>query len=62
MMLGIECRDANTAQDAWRDILQRGVITLPCGSDGEVLSITPPLGIERELLQDALERVSESLR
>ena len=62
MMLGIACRDAQTALDAWREILQRGVITLPCGSDGDVLSITPPLCIDPDLLQDALERVCESLR
>ena len=41
----------------WR----RGVIVLPSGDDGRVLSITPPLAIEPELLELALDRLVEAL-
>ena len=47
---------------AWLHCLDRGVITLPAGDDGQVLSMTPALGIDGEGLDQALEIVCESLR
>jgi 4-aminobutyrate aminotransferase/(S)-3-amino-2-methylpropionate transaminase len=61
MMLGIECTGPETALGAWRHALQRGVITLPCGDDDSVVSITPPLGIQREIFGLALDRLCETL-
>jgi 4-aminobutyrate aminotransferase-like enzyme len=38
-----------------------GFILLPSGDDGRVLSITPPLCIEREILSLAVEALAEAL-
>ena len=62
LMLGIECRDSEIVERAWLQCLARGVITLPAGDDGRVLSMTPALGIDGEGFDQALEIVCESLR
>jgi 4-aminobutyrate aminotransferase-like enzyme len=54
LMLGIECDSPETALRACRAALARGVILLPSGDDGRVLSVTPPLCIGREALEYAL--------
>jgi 4-aminobutyrate aminotransferase/(S)-3-amino-2-methylpropionate transaminase len=54
LMIGIECDDPHTAADACRAALARGVIVLPAGDDGRVLSVTPPLCIDEEALLGAL--------
>jgi 4-aminobutyrate aminotransferase/(S)-3-amino-2-methylpropionate transaminase len=61
LLLGIECASPQVAAAASSAALERGVIVLPSGDDGRVLSISPPLGIEREILDDALARLMESL-
>ena len=43
------------------EALRRGLLVLPSGDDGRVLSITPPLSIEPELLELALDRLVEAL-
>jgi 4-aminobutyrate aminotransferase/(S)-3-amino-2-methylpropionate transaminase len=57
LMLGIECQSSERVEQVWVDSLKRGVITLPAGDDGRVLSLTPPLGIPRDGFEDALDRV-----
>jgi 4-aminobutyrate aminotransferase-like enzyme len=37
------------------------VITLPSGDDGRVISICPPLCIDRELLELAIELLVEAI-
>jgi len=61
LMLGIECDSPATAQRACRAALGRGVILLPSGDDGRVLSLTPPLCIGREALEHALAIVLAEL-
>ncbi|MCZ6782304.1 MAG: aspartate aminotransferase family protein [Proteobacteria bacterium] len=61
LMLGVECTSGARAADAAAKALGRGVIVLPSGDDGSVLSITPPLSIERDTLLDALEVLAECL-
>ena len=61
LMLGIECDSPERAARGVRRALKRGYILLPSGDDGRVLSITPPLGIEPEVLLDALGTVLEGL-
>jgi 4-aminobutyrate aminotransferase-like enzyme len=56
LMIGIEGRD-DSARRACRAALQGGVVVLPSGPRGEVLSITPPLTISEDLLRLALQRV-----
>lgn len=56
MMIGIVGR-GDAAKRACHAALRQGVIALPSGPGGEVLSITPPLSIPEDLLRLALERV-----
>jgi 4-aminobutyrate aminotransferase/(S)-3-amino-2-methylpropionate transaminase len=62
LLLGIECDDPARVNAAVVGALQRGVIVLMSGDAGEVVSITPPLSIEPELLEDALDVLVEELR
>ncbi|MFI5319929.1 MAG: aspartate aminotransferase family protein [Myxococcota bacterium] len=55
LMLGIECDTPETALRACAAALARGVILLPSGDDGRVLSVTPPLCVGRAALEHALE-------
>jgi 4-aminobutyrate aminotransferase/(S)-3-amino-2-methylpropionate transaminase len=61
LMLGIECDAPATALAACAEALRRGVILLPSGEDGRVLSVTPPLSIGSEALIRALAIVLEGL-
>ncbi|HEY5658897.1 MAG TPA: aspartate aminotransferase family protein [Myxococcota bacterium] len=61
LLLGVECDDAARVATACSAALARGVITLPCDDTGRVLSITPPLSIEPEILESALDVVAEAL-
>ncbi|MFP8874616.1 MAG: aminotransferase class III-fold pyridoxal phosphate-dependent enzyme, partial [Myxococcota bacterium] len=61
LMLGIECANTAVARAACRAALSRGIILLASGDDGRVLSITPPLCIEAELLDSALDEVCQIL-
>jgi 4-aminobutyrate aminotransferase/(S)-3-amino-2-methylpropionate transaminase len=57
LMLGIECDTGARAARALAEALRRGLILLPCGPEGRVLSVTPPLCIERGALLAALAEV-----
>jgi 4-aminobutyrate aminotransferase/(S)-3-amino-2-methylpropionate transaminase len=61
LLLGIECAEPEVAALACRRALERGVIVLASGGDGRVLSVTPPLVIEREALAAALDVLVECL-
>ncbi|MAJ58722.1 MAG: hypothetical protein CBC48_01420 [bacterium TMED88] len=50
MMIGIECTTPKLAQRVTRRALERGVIVLPSGPGGRVVSLTPPLCIGPEQL------------
>jgi 4-aminobutyrate aminotransferase/(S)-3-amino-2-methylpropionate transaminase len=62
LMIGIECDGPETAARACSAALSRGIILLSGGDDGAVLSITPPLCIERDALIAALEILVECIR
>jgi 4-aminobutyrate aminotransferase-like enzyme len=55
LLLGIELESTALALAAWQEALRRGVICLPSGDDGRVLSVTPPLSIEPDILCQALD-------
>ena len=57
LMIGVDCGDGDVAGRACRRALARGLILLPSGDRGEVISLTPPLSIAPELLWDALRRL-----
>lgn len=69
MMLGVELVDPATglpdAARAWRAVvagLRRGLILLPCGRSGNILSITPPLTLPDAALEFAAAEISRILR
>jgi len=61
LMIGVACDDGARTAEAVRRCLARGVILLPSGDDGSILSITPPLVIGEAALDAALDVVAESL-
>jgi len=61
LMIGVECDTPRRALDATRRCLGRGVLLLPSGDDGRVLSITPPLVIDETAFDFALDVVAESV-
>ena len=61
LLMAIECDTPEQASRACAQALARGVIVLPSGDDGRVLSLAPPLSIAEPLLDDALARVAASL-
>jgi 4-aminobutyrate aminotransferase-like enzyme len=61
LLLGVECDSGERVAGACRRALARGVIALASGDAGEVVSITPPLCIEPELLEGALDVLAEEL-
>jgi 4-aminobutyrate aminotransferase-like enzyme len=61
LLLAVECDSPERAAGACARALARGVLLLASGDDARVLSFTPPLAIERELLELALDLVAESL-
>lgn len=61
LLIGIECEDPARTRRACAGALARGVIALPSGDAAEVVSITPPLTIEGDVLEDALQVLVEEL-
>jgi 4-aminobutyrate aminotransferase-like enzyme len=61
LLLAIECELPERAARACTRALARGVIALVSGDDGRAISITPPLSIEAEILELALDIVVEAL-
>jgi len=61
LMLGIELSDPVHAARAVARSLEQGVILLPSGDAGRVLSITPPLTIEEPALLAALDVVIDAI-
>ncbi len=55
LMIGIECSSGRRAGEIVTAALERGVIHLPSGERGQVISITPPLSIDPPALWRALE-------
>jgi len=59
LMLGIECAEAATAHRVCQRALESGLILLPSGPAGCVLSLTPPLCIDEAALDFAVDRLAE---
>jgi len=55
LMMGVECAHPEVAHAATRAALERGVIVLPSGPGGRVVSLTPPLTIAEPLLEHGLD-------
>lgn len=61
LVLAIECDTKERAVRACARALADGVIALLSGDDGRVVSLTPPLCIEREILERAIDIVADAL-
>jgi 4-aminobutyrate aminotransferase/(S)-3-amino-2-methylpropionate transaminase len=61
LILAVECDSHTRAADACTRALANGVIALLSGDDGRVISLTPPLGIEPEILDFAIDIVADAL-
>ncbi len=62
LLLAVECDSAERVNRAVAAAMRRGVIALPSGDDGRVVSITPPLCVESEILSLALGVLCECLQ
>jgi 4-aminobutyrate aminotransferase-like enzyme len=61
LLLAVEFDRPERADSICARALRRGVIALPSGDDGRVLSITPPLSIEWQTLELALGVLADAL-
>ncbi len=61
LMLGVELASGEQAHGVVTHCLERGVILLPSGDDGRVVSITPPLGIDADVLLHALDVLIDAI-
>jgi 4-aminobutyrate aminotransferase/(S)-3-amino-2-methylpropionate transaminase len=61
LLLGVECDGPERAARACARALEHGVIVLASGDDARVVSITPPLSIEPDLLELALDLLAKAL-
>ena len=62
LMLGILGERAGFGADLMHALREKGIIALAAGPEGEVLSITPALNIEKELLWQAFETLASSVK
>jgi len=62
LILAVEYTSGAVAEAVCRGALERGVIALLAGDDGRVLSLTPSLAIEEDLLALAIDVIVESSR
>lgn len=61
LLLAIECATGEAALGACTRALERGVIAVPSGERGEVIAVTPPLSIDRELLWIGLDVLADAI-
>jgi 4-aminobutyrate aminotransferase-like enzyme len=61
LLLGLECESPARAARACAGALARGIVVIPSGDDGRVVSITPPLCIDADLLEGCLEVLAKEL-
>jgi 4-aminobutyrate aminotransferase/(S)-3-amino-2-methylpropionate transaminase len=61
LLIAVECDRGERSLRACAESLRRGVIVVPSGDRGEVIAITPPLSIERDLFLLALGLVADAL-
>lgn len=59
LLLALELAEPAACAETCAEALRRGIIAIPSGDAGEVVSVTPPLGIEPEALEDALDLLVE---
>jgi len=60
LIIAVECDTNQRAANVCARALSQGVIALLSGDDGCVVSITPPLCIEREILERAIDIIADT--
>ena len=55
LMMGVEMDSGERVLDLTKALLRAGVIVLPDGPKGDVLALTPPLGISGEAIDFSME-------
>jgi len=61
LMVGVEFSEAGMAAKLMDSLRSKGVIVLPSGHAGSILSLTPALNIPEELLKEGIERLAHCL-
>ena len=61
LLLAVECASGEIALAACNRALRSGVIAVSSGDRGEVIAVTPPLSIEREILALAIDLLADAL-
>ena len=61
-MWGVEFEDPAMPGRLAEQLLREGLLLLPAGTRGEVLSFTPPFGISREEIDYCGERLRDVVR
>jgi 4-aminobutyrate aminotransferase-like enzyme len=61
LMIGVECASPEISLAASSALLADGYVLLPAGTDGRVLSVTPPLTISRDALLSACDAIASQL-
>jgi acetylornithine/succinyldiaminopimelate/putrescine aminotransferase len=61
LMMGVETDSGERVIDAVKAMLRAGVIALPDGPEGDVLALTPPLGISAVEVDFAVEVMRKCL-
>jgi 4-aminobutyrate aminotransferase-like enzyme len=61
LLLAVACDTAARVSATCEAALARGIIALPSDEAGRVLSLMPPLSIEREILEGAIDTIAEVL-
>ncbi len=59
LMLGVECHEPALAHRVCQRALERGLILLPSGEGGRVLSLTPPLCIDEQAIDFAIDALAD---
>jgi 4-aminobutyrate aminotransferase-like enzyme len=61
-MYGLELDGGSRAFEVVTRALDRGLLLLPSGDDGQVISLTPPLIMEEQAIDNALDVLIECVR
>lgn len=61
LMMGVEMDSGERVLDLTKALLRKGVIVLPDGPEGDVLALTPPLGISGEEIGFTVEAIKSAL-
>ncbi|SNC72170.1 diaminobutyrate aminotransferase apoenzyme [Kytococcus aerolatus] len=61
MMQALDTGDGDLAREVQREAFERGLLIGPCGPEGRVLKLIPPLTIEDEVLAEGLDLLEQAL-